>query len=210
MKIALYGATGKVARPILDEALARGHEVTAVTRDPSRAPLPSHVNLQVEQGDILIGVTGVVRGHDVVISAIGAPRGSDGGLLIKAAHSLIRGLNGASMRRLLVVGGAGILEVARGVRYLDTPEFPAEARPASSAHLEALKVYSESQLDWTVVSPAAEFKPGERTGRFRKSSGMLIRDKEAKSRISFEDYAIAMVDEAENPKFMRSHMAVGY
>lgn len=121
MKIVLYGATGKVALPILDEALARGHEVTAVTRDPSRAPLPSHGNLRVEQGDILIGVAGVVRGHNVVISAIGAPRGSGGGLLINAAHSLIRGLNEASIRRLLVVGGAGILEVSPGVRYLDTP-----------------------------------------------------------------------------------------
>ena len=210
MNIALYGATGKVARPVLDEALARGHKVTAITRDPSREPLPSHGNLKVEQGDILIDVTGVVRGHDVVISAIGAPRGSSGGLLIKAAHSLIRGLDGASIRRLLVVGGAGILEVSPGVRYLDTPEFPAEALPASSAHLEALKSYSESQLDWTVVSPAAEFKPGERTGRYRTAGGMLIRDKEGKSRISFEDYAIAMIDEAENPKFMGKHMAVGY
>lgn len=109
-KIALYGSAGRVARPILDEALTRGHEVTAITRNPDAAPFSSHANLRIEQGDILVGVADVVRDHDVVINAIGPPRGSDGRLLIEAAHSLIRGLRGASIRRLLIVGGAGTLE----------------------------------------------------------------------------------------------------
>lgn len=210
MKIALYGATGKVAQPILHEALSRGHEVTAVSRAPSRSALPSHRKLRVEQGDVLAGVSGLVKGHDVVLSAIGPPSGSDADLLVKAAHSLISGLKDASIRRLLIVGGAGTLEVAPGVRYLDTPEFPAQVRPASLAHLEAMIVYSESQLDWTVVSPGAEFGPGERTGRYRTAPGTLMRDTDGRSRISFADYAIAMIDEIENPKFLRRHMAVGY
>ncbi len=210
MKIVLYGATGKVAWPILNEALARGHQVTAVTRGPGQARFPSHGNLTVEQGDILIGVRDMVGSHDVVISAIGAPKGSDGSLISKAAHALIRGMTRASVQRLLVVGGAGILEVTPGVRFQDTPEYPAAARPASSAHLEALMIYSKSQLNWTVVSPAADFKPGERTGRYRTAAGVLIKDEVGKSRISFEDYAIAMIDEAENPNFLKKHMAVGY
>lgn len=210
MKFAIYGATGRVARPILDEALARGHEATAVTRHPDRAPLRSRRKLRVKQGEILTGVADVVTGHDVVINAVGPPRGSDGSLLIEAARALVRGLMDASVRRLLVVGGAGTLEVAPGVRYLDTAEFPDAARQAASAHLAALKVYSESPLDWTVLSPAAEFDSGERTQRYRTSPGMLIRDDTTRSWISFEDYAIAMIDEAENPRFLRTHMAVGY
>jgi putative NADH-flavin reductase len=119
-------------------------------------------------------------------------------------------MTAASVRRLIVVGGAGTLEVAPGVKYLDTLEFPEQARTAASAHLAAWKVYSQSQLEWTVVSPAAEFMPGERTGRYRTAEGMLIKDHEGNSRISFEDYAIALLDEVENPKFLRKHMAVGY
>lgn len=210
MKIALYGATGRVARPILDEALARGHEVTAITRDSARASLPSHEKLRVEQGDIITGVADVVRGHDVVISAIGPPRGSDGRLLVQAANALVRGLTDGAVRRLLVVGGAGTLEVAPGVRYLDTAEFPDAAKPASSAHLAALFVYSASPLDWTILSPAAEFNPGERTQRYRTRLGILVKDEYGKSWISFEDYAIAMIHEAENAKFLRAHVGVGY
>ncbi len=210
MRIALFGATGRVARPILGEALARGHQLTAVTRDASRARLPSHENLRIVEGDVLFDVTDVASGLDAVISAIGAPRGSSGELLVEAAHSFVEGLNEAGVRRLLVVGGAGTLEEQPGLRHLDSPEFPVEARPTSEAHLEALKVYASSQLDWTVISPAAEFKPGERTGRYRTSEGMLIRDEEGNSKISFEDYAIATIDEVENPKFLRTHMAVGY
>lgn len=210
IKIALYGSAGRVARPILDEALTRGHEVTAITRNPDAAPFSSHANLRIEQGDILVGVADVVRDHDVVINAIGPPRGSDGRLLIEAAHSLIRGLRGASIRRLLIVGGAGTLEVVPGVRLLDTAEFPSAARPTASAHLAALEVYSASQLDWTVVSPAAGFNPGQRTGQYRTTADMLIRDKEPRSWISFEDYAVAMIDEVEHPEFLQRQMAVGY
>ena len=210
MIIAVFGATGRVARPILDEALDRGHEVTAVTREPAHVSLRSHGNLRVEQGDILAGVKDAVTGHDAVISAIGPPRGTDGRLVVEAAHSLVRGLMEASVPRLLVVGSAGTLEVTPGTRYLDTVEFPDTARQAASAHLAALTVYSESQLDWTVLSPAEEFNPGERTKRYRTVAGTLIRDDYAKSWISFEDYAIALIDEAENPNFLRRHMSVGY
>ena len=103
-----------------------------------------------------------------------------------------------------------MLEAEPGLRHMDTPEFSVEARPTSEAHLRALKVYSSSHLDWTVLSPAAEFKPGERTERYRTSEGKLIRDEEGNCWISFEDYAIAMIDEVENPKFLRKHMAVAY
>lgn len=119
-------------------------------------------------------------------------------------------LTRVGVRRLIVVGGAGSLEVAPGVQLVDTPDFSARYRPASLAHRESLKIYQASDLDWTFFSPAAEFEPGERTGKFRLSKNQLLVDAEGRSRILVEDYAIALLNEVERPQFMQSQMTIAY
>lgn len=216
MKLALFGANGMAGSRIASEALRRGHEVTAIVRDPARFSI-SHEHLTIVVGNVLepANVAEIVKGHDAVISAAGpgAAIANDPTLaqdIVKAAYSLIEGLSRAEVKRLVVVGGAGSLEVAPGVRLVDTPDFPAQYRPASLAHQEALTVYQATNLNWTFISPAAEFEPGERTGIFRLGTNQLLSDTQGKSRISAEDYAIALLEEVEQSQFMRQQMTVAY
>lgn len=216
MKLALFGANGMAGSRIASEALRRGHEVTAIVRDPARFSM-FHEHLTIVVGNVLepASVAEIVKGHDAVISAAGpgAAIANDPTLaqdIVKAAYSLIEGLSRAEVKRLVVVGGAGSLEVAPGVRLVDTPDFPAQYRPASLAHQEALTVYQATNLNWTFISPAAEFEPGERTGIFRLGTNQLLSDTQGKSRISAEDYAIALLEEVEQSQFMRQQMTVAY
>ncbi len=210
MKIALFGATGMIGERIAEEALARGHQVTAIVRDPARLKLAND-NLRVVGGDVLDAdsVAATVVGHDAVISAIG-PRAGDPQMLIQAAHALIAGLGRAGVNRLLVVGGAGSLEVAPGVRLVDTPQFPVDRKPLSLAAGDALDVYRASDLDWTYFSPAALIQPGERTGHYRTGTDQLLTDAEGNSVISAEDYAVALLAELEQPQFIRRRFTVAY
>ena len=115
------------------------------------------------------------------------------------------------MPRLLVVGGAGSLEIAPGKALVDTPEFPAAYKAealAGRAFLEALR--AEKVLDWTFISPSALFEPGERTGSYRIGGNQLLADANGKSWVSMEDYAIAMADEIEKPAHPRQRFTVGY
>ena len=120
------------------------------------------------------------------------------------------GLAQARVDRLVVVGGAGSLEVAPGVQLVDTPEFPAAWKGIALAHRDALAVYRGAALDWTYISPAALIGPGERTGQYRTGTDQLLTDKEGESRISVEDFAVAFVDEIENQRFARQRMTVAY
>jgi uncharacterized protein len=210
MKIALFGASGMIGSRILDEALSRQHEVTAVVRDPSRIQT-THAALTLVQGDALNAdsVAQIAAGHDVVISAI-SPGMDRPELVIEAAHSLIAGLKQAGVRRLLVVGGAGSLEVAPGVQLMDAPNFPAQLRGIAEAHRDALKVYEAADLDWTFVSPPMIIQPGERLGRYRMGGSQLLSDENGQSQISTDDYAIAMLDEVERPQHIRRQMTVAY
>lgn len=216
MKLALFGANGMAGSRIVNEALRRGHKLTAIVRDVSRFSLAfEHPTTFV--GNVLdpANVAQLVQGHDAVISTVGpgADEGSNPILaqdVIKAANSLIEGLTRAEVRRLVVVGGAGSLEVANGVRFVDTPDFPEIYRPASLAHCEALKIYKTCDLDWTVISPAAFFEPGERTNNYRVGGEQLLVDERGESRISAEDYAIALLNEVECPQFIRRRMTVAY
>jgi putative NADH-flavin reductase len=211
MKIALIGATGMIGQRILKEALSRGHEVTAIVRDPSR------VKVENERLNVVIGnifdeesIARAVRGHDLVISAFG-PKAGEEQTLVEATRSLISGVKKSGVSRLLSVGGAGSLEVAPGVQLVDTPEFPDFIKPIALAHRDALEVYrQEKELNWTNVSPAAMIEPGERTGKYRTGTDQLIVNEQGESRISAEDYAVAMLDEAENPRFSRMRFTVGY
>jgi uncharacterized protein len=217
MKLALFGANGMAGSRIVNEALRRGHELTAIVRDLSRFYIPTTFVGNVVVGNVLdpANVAKLVQGHDAAISTVGpgADEASDPILaqdVIKAATSLIEGLTHAGVRRLIVVGGAGSLKIANGVRFVDTPDFPEIYRPASLAHCEALEIYKTCDLDWTFISPAALFEPGERTGKYRIESDQLLVDEKGESKISAEDYAIALLDEIERPQFIRRRMTVAY
>ncbi len=124
---------------------------------------------------------------------------------------LINGLKQAHVKRLIVIGGAGSLEVAPGLQLVDTPDFPVDYRPSALAHRESLKIYQkEKELEWTYVSPSAEIEPGERTGNFRTGSNQLIIGPNGKSFITMEDFAVAIVDEIINPQHIRERFTVGY
>jgi len=211
MKIALFGASGNIGRRILAEALSRGHEVTAIVRDPSKLNV-ENTNLTLAKGDIMNpnSVSINSHGHDVVISAYG-PGLENVNPLIDATKSLIEGVKNAGVKRLIAVGGAGSLEVAPGLELVDALTFPDFLKPIAIAHREALKLYlDEKELHWSNAHPAAYIEPGERTGKFRIGGKQLLSDDEGNSKISMEDYAIALIDEAENPKHIQKRFTVAY
>lgn len=210
MKIALFGASGMIGGRILEEALSRNHQVTAVVRDPSRITT-THPALSVVTGDILnpAQVAEIAAGHDVVINATN-PGFEPGQTAVDAAHALLDGLKQTGVQRVLVVGGAGSLEVAPGVQLLDAPGFPPNLRGIASTHRDALGVYREADLDWTYVSPPAMIQPGERRGQFRTGGDQLLTDEKGNSHISTDDFAIAILDEVERPQSIRRRMTVAY
>jgi putative NADH-flavin reductase len=213
MKIALIGATGFVGSAILKEALDRGHEVTAIVRNPDR--LTSHEKLRTVKGDVYHEdeVVRLVAGSDAVISAFN-PGWSDTDIYsrqVKGARSIINGVKKAGVKRLLFVGGAGSLEVTPGVQSVDMPGFPAEYKQGALATREALNMLREEMgLEWSFFSPSADLFSGQRTGRFRLGTDQLLTDAQGESRISVEDYAMAMIDEMEKPQHIRRRFTVGY
>jgi uncharacterized protein len=214
MKIALFGATGTIGQRILREALERGHEVTAIARNPSRIG-EQNARLQTIAGDVTDAdsVAKVVAGHDVVINSIGPSQPEDDlNIVVDAAHSLLTGLSSADVKRLLIVGGAASLEVAPGVLLIDAAEFPAAWKGIAQAQMDALDLYRTAQtdVDWTYISPAAFIEPGARIGVYRTGGDQLVVDEKGESRISTEDYAVALLDEVENPKHSRERFTVGY
>lgn len=213
MKIALIGATGFVGSAILKEALDRGHEVTAIVRHPEK--LTPHPKLHPHKGDVYNDdeVARVVAGHHAVISAFN-PGWSNQDIYnqqVKGVQAIINGVKKAGIRRLLFVGGAGSLEVKPGVQALDLPSFPAEYKQGALATRETLNVLrKEMGLDWSFLSPSADIAPGRRTGKFRLGKDQMLRDASGQSRISTEDYAMAMIDEVEKPAHLRQRFTVGY
>jgi putative NADH-flavin reductase len=210
MNVVLYGATGMIGSRILRELISRGHQVTAVVRDPLRVEQNSAVTAL--EGDILdaADVAAKVKGADAVISAYSPGVAGNVRQLIDATQALISGLRQAGVRRLIVVGGAGTSFVAPGVTLLDSGHIPAEWKSIAEAHRDALGVLRGSDLDWTCLSPAAYIQPGERTGQFRLETDNLVMDEKGESRISAEDYAVALVDELEHPKHVRQRFTLGY
>jgi putative NADH-flavin reductase len=201
--IAIIGATGRAGGQLLEEALRRGHQVTAIARKASQ--LAPRAGVTVKDVDVLDAdaLQAAVTGADAVFSAAhftGIP-----------AKAVIEPVKKAGVKRLLVVGGAGSLFVAPGVRVIDTPNFPAEYKveaEAGGVYLDTLR--SEHDLDWTFLSPSALFVEGERTGKFRLGKDDLLVDASGKSWITFADYAIAYLDELEQPKHTRQRFTVGY
>ncbi|MCT7374085.1 NAD(P)-dependent oxidoreductase [Chelativorans salis] len=201
-RIALIGASGNVGQRLLKELSDRGHQVTAIARNPDKiAALPG---VAATKGDVKdgAGLAALLKGHDAVISSLR--------FLDTDFNALLDAVRASGVKRYLIVGGAASLEVAPGVRLLDSPDFPDAYRAEATAGAEYLKRLREvTVLDWTFLSPSALFVPGERTGQFRLDKDQLLTS-DSGSSISFEDYAIAMVDEIEKPHHIRQRFTVGY
>jgi len=202
MHVALIGASGHAGSRILKELSDRGHAVTAIARNPDKiASLPG---VTAKAGDVFdqAALTRLLEGHDVVVSAVHFAA-SDPRILIDAAKA-------SGAKRYLVVGGAGSLEVAPGVALVTTPDFPDAYKPEALAGARFLDLLrAEKELDWIFLSPSALFEPGQRTGQFRLGGDALLVGEHG-SRISFEDHAIALVDEIERPAHHRQRFTVGY
>lgn len=203
MNVALIGGSGNAGSRILKELVQRGHRVTVVVRRPER--VPPHDRVVSERVDVHDGQTLArkLSGHDAVISAVH--------FLDCDARVLVDAVRAAAVPRYLVVGGAGSLEVGGGQRVIDSGGVPAPYVPESQAgifFLDTLKGVED--IEWTFLSPSAEITPGERTGVFRLGGNALLRDADGRSWISYEDYAVAMVDELESPRHVRQRFTVGY
>lgn len=212
MKIALIGATGYIGSKLLQEALARGHQVTALVSRPERVAV--HPNVTALRADVFDedALAGQLADHEAVISAFSGHAQSDTyGYYINGFRSILAAARRARIPRLLVVGGAGSLEVAPGVQVVDTPDFPEQWKQSALGARDALAMLKqETQLNWTMLSPAALIEPGKRTGTFRLGRDQLLVDAQGNSRISLEDYAVAMIDELEKPAHPRSRFTLTY
>jgi putative NADH-flavin reductase len=214
MKIALIGASGFVGQSLLNEALQRGHEVTAIVRHPEKITV-TNPHLTVQQGDVMdtTALAGLLKGNDAVLSAYNAgwqnPNLHDD--FLRGSDSINAAAEQAGVKRVLVVGGAGSLEIAPGVQLVDTPEFPAEWKSGAMAAREALnRLKNNNTLDWTFLSPAIMLEPGERTGQFRLGADNPVFDDKGQSKISVQDLAVALIDETEQPQHIRQRFTLGY
>lgn len=210
LKIALFGATGMIGSRIAAEAARRGHRVSALVRDPAR--VAAGANVVAQRADLLdvASVAAAARGHDAIASAYAPTKAQPADVLL-ASRALVAGAREAGVKRLVVVGGAGSLEVAPGQQLVDSDGFPDAYKPVALAHRDALAFYRTiGDLDWTFFAPAALIAPGERTGTFRTGANTLIADASGASRISAEDYAVAFVDALEQGSFVREIATVAY
>jgi putative NADH-flavin reductase len=213
MKVAVIGASGQIGAFIRDEALARGHYVTAIVRHPENITV-QNARLTVVEADILKDeVEELVKGHDAVISGYN-PGWSNPDIYneqIAGYKAIISGVKRSGIKRLLVVGGAGTLEVAPGVQLLDRASFPEQVKEGVLATRETLYMLKEEkELEWTFLSPPTSIAPGERTGHYRVGKDQLLKNKEGDSKISTQDYAVAMLDELEKPQHIRERFTVAY
>ncbi|MEN3347966.1 MAG: uncharacterized protein V7632_1601 [Bradyrhizobium sp.] len=203
MKIAIAGASGQAGSRLTAELARRGHAVTAIARNPEKiAELPNVTRIKGDVND-QAGLAALWAGHDAAISSVHFSA-SDPAKLIGAAKQ-------SRVGRYLVVGGAGSLEVAPGVRLVTTPNFPPQYKAEAQKGADFLDLLrQEKELNWTFLSPSALFTAGERTGKFRLGTDQLLTGADGKSWISFEDFAVALADEIERPAHLRQRFTVGY
>lgn len=214
-KITLIGASGFVGSAVLNEALDRGIEVTAVVREPKKIKV-TNPHLKVVKGDVssLDTVVELSEGMDAVISAYN-PGWSNKDIYnetLSVYPTILKGVKKAGVKRLLIVGGAGTLFVAPGVRVVDSGAIPDTIMPGVKSlgefYLNILQ--KERDIDWVFFSPAGNIAPGKRTGKYRLGKDDLIVDENGKSSISVEDYAKAMIDEFEKPAHHQERFTIGY
>ncbi|AGS25991.1 NAD(P)-dependent oxidoreductase [Rhizobium etli] len=216
MSILLFGASGNIGSNIRQEALWRGHRVTAVTRSADLEPQERLTTLKADIADE-DEVAKIAAGHDAVISAYspGMRRYSaeEAAELIRKAHdALFAGVKRSEVRRIIIVGGVGSLEASPGADVVDSDFYPAEHKAHTLRNREILRSLKRGDydLDWSYVSPPLSIKPGERTGKFRLGEDKLLRDDAGESRISEADFAIAVVDELERGRFIRRRFTAAY
>ena len=213
LKIVVYGGTGNIGQRIVHEALNRGHTVTVVVRNPSEFT-EQHDRLHVLMGDVLDSaqVAQVIAGADAVVCAVSFRKPTpDYAAYRRAGESLVAALRNLAPHSpyLIVVGGAGSLEKSPGVLVLDS--MPAAYRGEVLGQKEALDYYrTVADVPWSYFSPALVIAPGERTGKFRLGGDQLIVDAKGDSQISMEDYAVAVIDEAEKPAHLHQRFTIGY
>ena len=218
MKIALIGASGFVGSAVLKEALQRGHEVTAIGRNPEKVNNHGNEKLSAHRVDVVDtgALSKALQGHDLVVSAYNAGWTNPNlyNEFLQGSQSIQDAVKNAGVKRLIVIGGAGSLFVAPGVQLLDTPEFPEDYKQGASAARDYLTILrDEEDLDWTFLSPAIEMHPGtsgERKGTYRTGLENPVFDQNNRSVISVEDLATAIIDEAEDAKHPRARFTVAY
>ena len=202
MKVAVLGASGRAGSEITRELASRGHSVTAIARKPDAIPAASGVTPVAGDASDPTALAALIKGADAVISALHFD---------VPASTLLGALKTAGVPRLLVTGGAASLQVAPGVLLFDTPEFPAEWKPIAKGGIDFLDdLRHEKEIDWTFFSPAALIEEGPRTGAYRTGGDQLVVDDKGDSKISFADYAIAMVDELEQHRHSRARFTAAY
>jgi putative NADH-flavin reductase len=214
MKLAIIGATGFVGKAVLNEALQRGYDVTAIARDPQKVDAASD-KLTLKAADVFDtnALAVALKDHNAVVSAYNAgwanPNLYDD--FVKGSEAIQQAVKQAGVKRLLVVGGAGSLYAAPGLQLVDSPQFPAEWKAGATAardYLNTLK--KENELDWTFLSPAINLHPGERTGKFRLGTDEPLFNEKGVHEISVEDLAVAILNELENNQFVKRRFTVGY
>jgi putative NADH-flavin reductase len=214
-KVVLIGASGFVGSAILNEALDRGHKVTVVVRHAEKIT-KVHKNLVVKPGDVSIvkTVIEVSKGVDTVISAFnpGWQNPDIAEETTKVYRTILNGIRQAGVKRFLVVGGAGSLFVSHGIRLMDAGVMPEYVLPAVKAladfYLKDLMI--EKSIDWVFFSPAGNLEAGLRTGKFLLGKDDLIVNETGESKISVQDYAVAMIDELEKPAHHKERFTIGY
>ena len=203
MNVALIGADGKVGTRVLAELIRRDHIVTAIVRHPERVAVNSQVTIKQADANDSEKISELFKGQDAIIST----------LTYKDIRlpDFVAAIRRSGVPRLLVVGNAGSLEAKPGILVVDSPHFPPEHTAQAIAHGELLKLLrAEPTLNWTVLSPPLRFEAGERTGRFRLGKDQLLIDDNGQSKISFEDLAVALVNELENPLHPRQRFTIAY
>ena len=216
MKVALIGATGFVGKALLEELLARGHDVTALVRDPAK--LEARPQLQVVKADVLNAdeVRAAVAGADTVISAYNAGWANPDlyNEFMRGSRAIVAGTKAAGVKRYIVIGGAGSLYAPDGTQIVDSPNFPAAIYPGASAARDALtELRNETSLAWTQLSPPVAFHPGsptERTGKYRVGSDTPLSTGDGPGTISAADLAVAVVDELEAPQHIGKRFTVAW
>ncbi len=212
MNIALIGASGFIGSALRTEALARGHQVTALVTHPAKLAATSGLTVVKADVNDTAALANRLKGFDAVLSAFsGHAQANTFDYYLAGFKSIVAAVKQAGVPRLLVVGGAGSLYVAPGLQVLDTPQFPAEYKPTAEGARQALVLLqAEPTLNWTMLSPSAVISPGERTGQFRLGQDQLLADAQGNSHISVQDYAVAFIDELEKPAHPRQRFTVGY
>ena len=215
LKIVVYGGGGNIGSRIVAEAVARGHQVTVVDRNPKEGSAPAAVKLL--KGDVFdtADVAKIIAGQDAVITAVAVRPTPTRDFYVRMVKSVVeaqRSLKGRKPR-FLVVGGASSLEVAPGKRLVDTlpPTLPDGVKNEILSMVDALDyLRTVNDTPWTFFSPAQNIAAGTRTGKFRIGGDQLVKDANGESRISYEDYAVALLDEIEKPHYPNKRFTVGY